>query len=132
MPIEVSWKVPKRIGYVRFYGIVKLEDVQAQIRETEAQIAEAEPPLHFFIDSTEVEKYDLTLAQIRSVFPGHNPKIGWTVVYGPSRVTRFFASIMMQLIKGQFHFVESYDEAIEFITHNDPSLRELFLPLTQA
>ena len=132
MPIEVSWKVPKRIGYVRFYGVVRLEDVEVQIRETEAQIAEAEPPLHFFIDSTDVEKYDLTLAQIRSVFPGHNPRIGWTVCYGQSRVTRFFASIMMQLIKGKFQFVESYEEAVEFIMHNDPTLREMLEPSTAA
>ncbi|MBI1257311.1 MAG: hypothetical protein GC204_07560 [Chloroflexi bacterium] len=125
MPIEVSWLYPQRIASVRFYGVVALDDVKAQVLATDSMIDEATPPLHFFIDSTEVEKYDLTLAQIRAVFPPHNPKTGWTVVYGTSRVTRFFASIMMQLIKGSFHFVDSYEEAITFIAHADSSLQDL-------
>ena len=125
MPIEVSWIYRNRIALVRFSGVVVLEDVREQVRQTDLFIAAATPPLHFFIDSTQVEKYDLTLAQIRSVFPQHNPRIGWTVVYGTSGVTRFFASIMMQLIKGSFHFVDSYPEAVAFIARTDTTLNNL-------
>jgi hypothetical protein len=113
------------VVFVRFYGIVLFEDVQAQFRETQRYIDEGTAPVHFCIDTSDVEKYDLTLMQIRSLFPPRDPKIGWTVVYGQSKITRFFASIMMQLVKGKFQFVESKDEALSLIAHQDATLAEL-------
>jgi hypothetical protein len=125
MPINVSWMYPSRVVFVRFYGIVLFQDVQEQFRETQRCIDEGAAPVHFFIDTADVEKYDLSLMQIRSLFPPQDPKIGWTVVYGQSKVTQFFASILMQLVKGKFQFVESKDEALTFIAHQDATLAEL-------
>src|SRR5689334_17283140 len=129
MPTDVSWLYRPRIASVRFYGILELEDIQEQMRQTENLFAEAEAPLHFFIDTSGIEKYNLSLAQIRSAFPAHNPKAGWTVVYGPSGVTRFFASIIMQLVKGSYHFVDSQKAAVEFIPRSDTSLQDLQIKL---
>ena len=122
MAVTVSWLFPQRVVFVRYNGQVTLDDVQAQVRQTEAALAEGEPPVHFVIDTTGIDKYDLSLSEIRAAFPGHDPKIGWTVVYGPNRITRFFASILMQLVKSQFQFVESHDEALIFLAHNDQRL----------
>jgi len=128
MPINVSWMQPNRVVFVRFHGVVLLEDVKEQFRQTQACVNEGIAPVHFFIDTADVEKYDLTLMQIRTLFPPQDPKIGWTVVYGQSKITRFFASIMLQLIKGKFHFVESYEEALTFIAHVDESLAQITSP----
>jgi len=129
MPTEVSWLYHPRIASVRFYGVLELDDIKDQMRQTESLFDEAEAPLHFFIDTSGIEKYNLTLSQIRSVFPVHNPKAGWSVVYGPSGITRFFASIIMQLVKGNYHFVDSYKDAVAFIARTDPSLKDLEMKL---
>jgi hypothetical protein len=131
MPVTVSWLYPKRVVFVSFIGHVTLEDVQTQVTLTQESIEAGDTPVHFVIDTTRIEKYNLSLPEIRTAFPGHDPRIGWTVVYGPNKVTRFFASILMQLMKSKFQFVDSHDEALAFIAHNDHTLANLPRELTQ-
>jgi hypothetical protein len=131
MPVTVSWLYPKQVVFVTFSGRVTLEDVQTQVTLTQASIVEGDAPVHFVIDTTNIEKYDLSLTEIRTAFPGHDERIGWTVVYGPNKITRFFASILMQLMKSKFQFVESHEEALAFLLHNDQRLADLPHQMTQ-
>ncbi len=125
MPVTVSWLVPKQVVFVTFSGQVTLEDVHTQVTLTQTSIAEGEAPVHFVIDTTRIEKYDLSLPEIRMAFPGHDERIGWTVVYGPNKITRFFASILMQLMKSKFQFVDSEADALAYLAHNDQRLANL-------
>ncbi len=95
-------------------------------------LADAIAPVHVVVNGSGVERYNLTLNQALAIYPPLDPKVGWTVFYGTNRVTRFFASTMMQLVKGNFSFFGSYEETLAFLVRTDQTLEAFQSELAQV
>lgn len=133
MPYEVSWLVEKRIIYFHTSGIATIDDVKAGNKKVMAMLEEGIPFVHLITDSTDVEKVQLGLNDLASVFRDMpaSPKMGWSIYISPKMLDRFFASVTTQLTKSRHREFTTLEDAIAFLRSVDDTLPEIELPRRQ-
>lgn len=133
MPYEVRWLVDKRIIYFHTSGIATIDDVKAGNKKVMVMLDEGIPFVHLITDSTDVEKVQLGLNDLASVFRDMpaSPKLGWSIYVSPKMLDRFFASVTTQLTKSRHREFNSLADALAFLKSVDDTLPEIELPHRQ-
>ena len=130
MAYEVTWLVDKRIIYFHTSGIATIDDVKAGNKKVMLMLDEGIQFVHLITDSTDVEKVQLGLTDLASVFRDmpSSPKLGWSIYVSPKILDRFFASVTTQMTKSRHREYNSLAEAIAFLQSVDDTLPEIVVP----
>lgn len=125
MPYEVSWFVERRVVSAVLTGDLSLREAEAASLRTSELILKGLPPLvHLIADTSQLEKFPTNLSLINGEASHHlrNPLLGWTIVISSSTATRFVSSIMTQVARVRFRMFATWDQSIDFLVQQDPTL----------
>lgn len=125
MPLTTSWLLDKRVIYLSITGAVSNADIEDILDAQYQQYVDGIGPVHMIIDLDPQTVIMPSLMQARQrAFGALNEKVGWTVVVNAStRLIPFTVSLLKQLNNiHEYKNARTVDEAVEFLTTNDPSL----------
>ena len=128
MPYETSWLVEKRIVYTRMYGFVTGEELSAQNSEMPKYIAQSEQLLHTINDATDTTGTDMGLRDLQQTQFTNVDNLGWAIYISPSKMNRFFASVITQLSKKRGRQFATLEEGLKFLQDMDDTLPPLTVP----
>ena len=128
MPYETSWLVEKRIIYTRMYGFVTGEELLAQNKEMGIYIQQSEYLLHTINDATDTTGTDMGLRDLQQTQFTDVANLGWAIYISPSKMNRFFASVITQLSKKRGRQFATLEEGLKFLQEMDESLPPLSVP----
>lgn len=86
--------------------------------------------VHLITDATDIEKNLIGLNDLIAFYKQYSPsdKLGWSVYISPSKLNRFFASVVTQITKGRTREFASLPEGLKFLAERDDSLSDIPLP----
>ena len=128
MPYETSWLVEKRIIYTRMYGFVTGEELLAQNKEMGVYIQQSEYLLHTINDATDTTGTDMGLRDLQQTQFTDVANLGWAIYVSPSKMNRFFASVITQLSKKRGRQFATLEEGLKFLQDMDDTLPPLTVP----
>ena len=128
MPYKMSWLVEKRVVYTNMYGYVTGEDLEAQNKEMESYIHESEQLLHMINDSTNTTGTDMGLRDLQKTQFPSVANLGWAIYVSPSKMNRFFATVITQLMGKRGREFATIEEALRFLQDIDDTLPPLHIP----
>jgi hypothetical protein len=128
MPYETSWLVEKRVIYTRMYGFVSGEELKTQNEEMVAFIEQSEQLLHTISDATDTTGTDMGLRDLQQTQFTNVDNLGWAVYISPSKMNRFFASVITQLSKKRGRQFATLEEGLRFLQEMDETLPPLSVP----
>lgn len=132
MPYTVSWLVEKRVVYTRMYGFVSGEELVAQNEDMREYIQNSEHLLHTINDATDTTGTDMNLRDLQKTQFTDVPNLGWAIYISPSKMNRFFASVITQLTNKRGRQFATLEEALHFLQEVDDTLPQLVLPTKAA
>ena len=126
MPFEVYWYKERRVLYERLYGDLTLDDVLDATQSQRQFAADGIPLVHTIADVSEVARFPTNISLINSNIGNHDPKVfGWNVIVGTNPMIRFIVKVLAQLGSGQYHPVETIEDAIAFLIEQDETLADM-------
>ena len=128
MPYETSWLVEKRVVYTRMYGFVSGEELKTQNEEMVAFIEQSEQLLHTINDATDTTGTDMGLRDLQQTQFTNVDNLGWAIYISPSKMNRFFASVITQLSKKRGRQFATLEEGLRFLQEMDETLPPLSVP----
>lgn len=128
MPYEISWLVEKRVLYTRMYGYVTGEDLRNNNADMQVFVQDSELLLHTITDATETTGTDMGLRDLQNTQFTSVDNLGWGIYISPSKMNRFFASVITQLSKKRGRQFETLGEALKFLNEMDDTLPPLSKP----
>ena len=129
MPYEISWLVDKRIVYIRTYGLVTGEELVAQNDELQNYIPLSENLLHVITDGTDTTGTDMGLRDLQKTQFNDVENLGWAIYVSPSKMNRFFASVITQLSQKRGRQFGTLEEALSFLQEVDDTLPPIAIPV---
>ena len=132
MPYQMSWLVEKRVIYAQLYGYVTQEDLAAYYQMMIDLAEESELLLHTFTDSSGMTGMKMSFRELQNMtFNGiHN--LGWAILISPSKLNRFFASVVTQLSHKRGRQFETLEEGLHFLQEMDDSLPPIPMPVQSS
>ena len=128
MPYKMSWLVEKRVIYTRMYGHVTSEELTSYYRLMLTYAQDSELLLHTITDSTDITTMNMGLRDLQNTPFAGIRNLGWAIFISPSKINRFFASVVTQLSKKRGRQFTTFDEGLKFLQDIDDSLPPMLLP----
>lgn len=126
MPFEMSWYLPKRVVFLRYFGAATLQDIALVGENSVHYVLEGTAPVHFLVDMTQVETFPTNLRQTARVIRTiKDPAMGWTVIISTNSLMRIIIATLSRLAGFRFRIVSSREEALAFLVSVDGSLAKL-------
>ncbi len=128
MPYEMSWLVDKRVIYARLYGYVTEEELASYYQSMVTLAQDSELLLHTLTDSSGMTGMKMSFRELQNMgFSGiHN--LGWAILISPSKLNRFFASVITQLSHKRGRQFATLEEGLQFLQEIDDSLPPIPMP----
>ena len=130
MPVEVGWLVEGRVILVRFWGVVRFEDIAQSVHDEIAHLDQGSALMvHSLIDISKQERVICSIESLQNILAPlfRHPAKGWTVVYG--RPGDLLSTMVNTAVSQSFHLrhriVGTREEALTFLSHVDPALKDL-------
>lgn len=132
MPVEVRWYVQNHVLLARYYGNVTPDDIVNQYTVGFEMCESVDTVLvHLIADISEVQSFPKTVMDYKGRFGEKAKNAGWVILVGENRMIRFLSTVVTNLMKLRFSYVNTLGEALEFISARDPFLNlEEFLDMT--
>lgn len=124
MPYTTEWMTPQRVIFVKGHGSITADEVERLGAELNKEVLTGVPLVHVIIDATDVEAFDIGLAEARAIKLDKQLMVGWVILVTPDRMMRLIATIVMQVLNQRIRFVKTMDEAVSFLTGNDDTLED--------
>ena len=128
MPYQTSWCVEQRVILTRYKGVIVVEDIRGQIKETRAMIEQGIPLIHSIIDLSKIDKWpplntvnEFRVMDIETV----REQMGWSIIVANNIVLKFGSSLFAPVFKLRQRIFSTLDEALDFLQENDPTLPKL-------
>ena len=129
MPYKMSWLVEKRILYTQMSGLVTSEEIRSQNREMEEYAQHSELLLHTITDDTYSTGFDMKLRDLQKTQFVDIHNLGWAICVSPSKMNRFFASVITQLSQKRGRQFSTLEEAVSFLQEMDDTLPPIPMPI---
>ena len=128
MPYAISWLAEKRVVYTRTYGFVTGEELTNQNKEIQVYAQQTEQLVHIITDATDTTGTDMGIRDLQKTqfLSVHN--LGWALYISPSKMNRFFASIITQLSNKRGRQFATLEEGLTFLQQMDESLPPFSAP----
>jgi len=128
MPYTISWLVEKRIVYIHTYGLLTGEELVAQNLEIQKFVPEHEHLLNIITDGTDTTGTNMGLRDLQKTQFSTVDNLGWAIYISPSKMNRFFASVITQLSQKRGRQFATLDEGLKFLQDMDDTLPPLTAP----
>jgi len=125
MPYEISWLVDKRVLYTRMYGFISSEEMDAQNKEIAEYAQKSELLLHTLNDGIGVTGTSMGLRDLQNTQFNNFNNLGWAIYISPSKMNRFFASVITQLSKKRGRQFATLEEGLRFLQEIDDTLPQI-------
>jgi hypothetical protein len=122
MPYKMSWLVDKRIIYTRMYGHVTSDEMAAYNQEMETFVQHSELLVHTLTNATDTTGTDMGLRDLQNTSFSDVANLGWAIYVSPSKINRFFASVITQLSHKRGRQFATLEEAFKFLHEMDDTL----------
>ncbi len=122
MPYEISWLVEKRVVYTRMYGFVTGEELANQNKDMTPFVKSSVQLLHTITDATDGIGTDVKLRDLQKANFTDIDNLGWAIYVSPSKMNRFFASVITQLSHKRGRQFATLEEALNFLSDIDDTL----------
>lgn len=136
MPYKMSWLVDKRIIYTQMYGHVTSDEMAAYNKEMETFVQQSELLVHTLTNATDTTGVDMGLRDLQNMSFTDIGNLGWAIYVSPSKINRFFASVITQLSHKRGRQFATMEEALKFLHEMDDTLPllsiEMITPKTEA
>ena len=116
--------IEKRVIFQRLHGVFSVDDYYTRQQRELALLPEGTPPVHIVIDTSDVISTPNFVEFARLPRIGKRDELGWIVLVITNPTFRFFASMLSQLAKRNYHIVATLDEAWTFLRERDDTLPE--------
>jgi hypothetical protein len=125
MPHQISYLIEKRVIYHHFNGHITIDEIREGSAAAAELIRGGEPLVHDIVDASGVTDLDFHLRQLFSVANfTKEPQLGWMILVGGNPLVRFFATMLGQVGRVNFHTANNLDEAFAILQRVDPSLAD--------
>ena len=122
MPVQINWYIPERVLVAQYSGEVSREDIIKQYREGIALCHSVNSPVvHMIVDIAEVKSFPKTISDYKGTFGDKARNAGWVVLVGENKIVRLLSSLVTNLMKLNFVYVNNHEEALKFICQRDNS-----------
>jgi hypothetical protein len=122
MPIDLSWYIKNHIVLARYYGVIRVDDLQDINEQVIAIMDEALQPIHILMDTALIGETPNLMAS-KDILPStRHPNSGWYVVCGQSTVVRMLSSIAAQANGVKIRFFDTLDEGLDFLQLHDENI----------
>ena len=128
MPYTMSWLVEKRVLYARMYDRMTSQQLTAYYQEMVAYSQTSELLLHTITDSADMKNMEMGLRDLQNMTFAGISNLGWAVFISPSKMNRFFASVITQLSKKRGRQFATLEEGLRFLQEIDDSLPPIPMP----
>lgn len=128
MPYTMSWLVEKRVLYARMYDRMTSQELSTYYQEMVAYSQRSELLLHTITDSTDIKSIEMGLRDLQNTPFAGISNLGWAIFISPSKMNRFFASVITQLSKKRGRQFSTIEEGMRFLQDIDDSLPPLLVP----
>jgi hypothetical protein len=122
MPVQINWYIPERVLFTKYSGDVTPQDILRQYEEGIELCHSVNSPLvHMIVDIAEVKSFPKTLSNYKGTFGDKARNAGWVVMVGDNKIVRLLSSLITNLMKLNFAYVNTHQEALKFISQRDNS-----------
>ena len=128
MPYAISWLVEKQVVYTRTYGFVTGEELRNQNKEIQVYAQQTEQLVHIITDATDTTGTDMSIRDLQKTQFLSIGNLGWALYISPSKMNRFFASIITQLSNKRGRQFATLEEGLTFLQQIDESLPQFSAP----
>ena len=118
---EVSWHIENRVILCKISESVSVVDIKAANAKLREYVAQGTNPLHCILDISELKTFPIDINLFRSDYPFHGME-GWIVLIGGNALMRYSAGVVAKFVGTDFHTVENFDAAVQFIQQEDSSI----------
>lgn len=122
MPISISWYIPDHIVMMAVVGDITMLELTEAYDEALAMVEAGGDIVHTFIDFQNAGDMPRDINQIRSLLNRKSAKSGWSIVVGDNKIVRFIATVITNLLHIHFAYVNTMEEAVEFLRKRYPNL----------
>jgi len=125
MPSETSWYQEKRVILTQYSGSISRDDFVASTESVGELIEQGVPPVHWLIDTSQIDKPFLDLGTMRKMLEClKHPHFGWALLYGgqANRGINFLATAVGQLSGVRYRIVDSQAQALAVLKEKDHTL----------
>lgn len=121
--ISLEWYIPERVVLVTMRGNITRNEILDGDERLVRDFIAASPAdhVHVIFDHSDVDSIPEATVHKDLQFADH-PKLGWSVSFGDSPVTRFFVSTMTQLTGIKFRICHTSEQCVDFLLDMDPTL----------
>lgn len=125
MTVEIEWYIPEHILLARYSGDVVPNDIRYQYEEGIKLSEAADTSLvHLIATMDNVTSFPKTISEYRGTFGEKARNAGWVILVGDNKLIRFLGTIVSNLMRLRFTYVNSVDQALDYILARDPVLTE--------
>jgi hypothetical protein len=122
MAVKLTWYIPERILLAIYNGDVSREDIAYQYQEGIKMCHSVETPLvHMIVDTADVKSFPKSISDYKGTFGEKARNAGWVVLVGDNKIARLLTTIVTNLMKLRFAYVNTVEEAIFYISERDKS-----------
>ncbi len=122
MPVEITWIIPLRVIYERFYGDVTIEDIRQVEEAMPGLMAEGVPLIHTLIDVSAAESSPNLREIQRSTSMRAYDGEGWRIIIGVDGLGRFMGSVIFQLMGQRYRMFDTLEQAAAFLSDQDETI----------
>ncbi len=116
MPYSMDWIVDKRVIRIVIAGELDSETIHTMVEDSRRMTNEGISPIHAIADATRAESIPKYINQIIKEFKGVKPESsGFTIIIANNSVTRFFAQMLLTVLRLEVRFAANIEEAIDIL-----------------
>ncbi|MEO1166011.1 MAG: hypothetical protein AAFV98_19665 [Chloroflexota bacterium] len=121
MPIKVGWYIEEKVTYLQLIGdFTNKSFIEAANYCSQLARSSSTEQVHLIVDVTNATS-GIEINSFRKLEVP--PNGGWTMIVGSADgIARFTGSVMFQLLKQKFKFVDTLEESIDELIDIDTSL----------
>lgn len=123
MPYAMDWIIDKRVMQIVIAGELDSEMIHAMVEDSRRMTDEGNSPIHAITDATRAESIPKYINQIIKEFKDVKPAdSGFTIIIANSSVTRFFAQMLLRVLRLEVRFAADMEEAMDILRRVDTTL----------
>jgi hypothetical protein len=126
MPYKLEWHVPSKVVHAEFLGVFTIEEMtECNIKIRDEYLDKGDKPVHIIFELENVISYPTQVLQVKKVSDIYmqHPSLGWVQLVGiKNPLLGFLANTVAQTLRLHTQQAKSMTEAMERLTHIDPTL----------
>lgn len=123
MPYAMDWVIDKRVMRIVIAGELDSETIHTMVEDSRRMTDEGISPIHAIADATRAESIPKYINQIIKEFKDVQPQdSGFTIIIANNSMTRFFAQMLLRVLRLEVRFAADMEEAMNILRRIDPKL----------